>query len=655
MTQKSATVQITNETGGNAEIILFHNNSTNGTQYATFNAEPGQTVGSLTVYFETGIDYQFVNDYWSVLVNVQGGSSPGFYVNSTPFAGLYPYWKENQLTHTDAGETLTFTVSTSTFGVNLKSEAETDSMTRLTNVAAPITNVFVLMLENHSFDNMFAFSGIPGLKVATTSDFNTYDGTNYYVSENAPVSMPTDPGHEFPDIVQQLCGAGVKYSPGQYPPINMSGFASTYATSTSEGPAPPSQDIGDIMACFNLPAELPLIYGLASMGVVCDQWQSSLPGPTWPNRFFLHGGSSSGLDTSPTTAQMVEWDTVDGFQYVNGSIYQALENARIQYRFYNDAGPDDLSLYSDNPSAGNVSGAIPQVASLKGVSLTDINSLDHFASDLMGPYPYSYTFIEPHYGDVSGGTYVGGSSHHPMDDTAGVDLLVFEVYAAIFNSPYAKSSLLIVLYDEHGGFYDSVPPTEATPPGDGNPYGYNTYGFTFNQYGVRVPAMVFSPLLSQTGVDSTPYDHTSVLKTLEKLFGLSSLTQRDANANDLTSLLSSNAVVADVVKTLVPPKPAATAAVATKPPRTAEEQAQIDAQPLPDRGNLHGVVMTMSKADYELSPQTPADLAAIKAKVAAIKTRGDAHAYIVSVMEKVTAARAAKKPTSPPPPATPAQ
>jgi phospholipase C len=155
--------------------------------------------------------------------------------------------------------------------------------------------------------------------------------------------------------------------------------------------------------------------------------------------------------------------------------------------------------------------------------------------------------------------------------------------------------------------------------------------------------------LLSPGVDSTLYDHTSVLKTLEKLFGLSSLTQRDANANDLTSLLSSNAV-ADV-KTLMPPKPAVAAAVAARPARTAEEQAQIDAQPLPDRGNLHGAVMIASKADYELSPQTAADLAAIKAKVAAIRTRGDAHAYIASVMEKVRAAKAAKKPTSPPPPA----
>ena len=57
--------------------------------------------------------------------------------------------------------------------------------------------------------------------------------------------------------------------------------------------------------------------------------------------------------------------------------------------------------------------------SAQGVTLLDVNSLTHFASDLQGPYPYQYTFIEPNYGDITADTYVGGSSQHPMDDVYG--------------------------------------------------------------------------------------------------------------------------------------------------------------------------------------------------------------------------------------------
>src|SRR5258706_4628828 len=193
------------------------------------------------------------------------------------------------------------------------------------------------------------------------------------------------------------------------------------------------------MACFATPTQLPVLYQLATEFAICDQWHSSLPGPTWPNRFFVHGASSSGLDTSPSSAQMAKWELPDeGFKYPNGSIYDLLSAEGIPYRFYNDSTgfPSELSLYSDDPKNGSAAGAVPQVSSLSGVTLLDINSLEHFAADLQGPYPYRYTFIEPHYGDIVHGTYAGGSSQHPMDDVYGGENLLANVYAAIRNSPY---------------------------------------------------------------------------------------------------------------------------------------------------------------------------------------------------------------------------
>lgn len=115
-TQVSATVQITNQTDGTASILLFHNNSSNGTQSGSWTAGPGQTVGPITVYFTTG-SLDTTQDYWSVLLHVQDGSTPGFYVSSGTDPD--PYWKECELESADAGQTITLTVSSTSFGVDL--------------------------------------------------------------------------------------------------------------------------------------------------------------------------------------------------------------------------------------------------------------------------------------------------------------------------------------------------------------------------------------------------------------------------------------------------------------------------------------------------------------------------------------------------------
>jgi len=633
-TQQSATVRITNNSGGNAWILLSHSNSSNGTQTASWTAKPGETVGPLAVLFETGLGTQFIFDYWSVLIHVLDGPAAGVYANSTSTDGGL----ECQLQHEDAGQMLTFSVSTAQFKVTLASGGcSPGSMTRLTP-ATPITHVFVVMLENHSFDNIFAMSGIKGITAATTSDSNTYNGTQYYVQPSAPLSMPTDPAHEFLDALEQLAGPGATYpSGGPYPPIKRSGYASNYATSGDEKTGLPSPDrIHDVMACFATPIQLPVLYQLATEFAICDHWYSSLPGPTWPNRFFIHGASSSGLDDSPTTTQMGIWETVSGFQYPNGSIYQAMDAADIPYRFYNDSGPGFLSLYSDDPQNGSAAGAVAQVSSLKGVGLGDLNSLQHFASDLQGFYPFPYTFIEPHYGDITGNTYAGGSSQHPMDDVYGGEHLLAAVYQAIRGSQYWATSLLIVTYDEHGGLYDSVAPPAAPAPGDHPSYGYTTHGFDFKQYGVRVPAVVVSPRIAAGTVDHTVYDHASVPKTLEELFGMSPLTQRDAAANSVLSLLTLKEPRTDCPAALNSPAPLRQAARA---PVTAEERARIDALPVPRSGNLAGALFNLKKADAEVSGGTPSAVAAAEARHQAVQTRGQAREYAVEVLQKVEAAR----------------
>ena len=652
-TQQQAFVSITNNTGGNAQILLFHNNSTNGTQQASWAATPGQKVGVLIAYFETGWNAGDAYDWWSVLVHVKDGPAPGYYISSGTYA--VPYWKECQLQTSDAGQGMTFTVSTTKFHVALHSgSCDANEMTKLAPYH-PITHVFVVMLENRSFDSMFAMSGIKGITAATTSDFNEYQSKNdpapkkYFVQKSAPLSLPTDPGHEFLDVVEQLCGEGAqnKWKPGgSFPPINSKGFVANYATTTDELTGlPPEADFGDVMACFATKDQLPALYQLATEFALCDLWRSSLPGLTWPNRFFLHGASSAGMDANPSTDQIEKWEAGGGFLYPNGSIYDHLGSAGIPYRFYNDTTGGHVlgeSLYSDHPELGSAFGAVPQVSSINGVKFADIYSLSQFASDLKNPYPYPYTFIEPHYGNVRDNTYEGGSSEHPMDNVYGGEHLLAAVYAAIRNSPYWNTSLLIITYDEHGGLFDVVKPKpgDATPPDDNPPPGYNVNGFKFDMYGVRVPGLLVSPLIPRGTVDHTVYDHTSVLKTLEDMWGLKPLTKRDAAATNVLQSLSLKTPRTDCPTSLNLP---AMSLTASRPPLTAEERARLDALPIPKSGNLVNALYTLRKTEVELSGKTAPELAAIHTRFATVKTRGDAEAYAREVLEKVRAAQEKRK------------
>lgn len=653
----SANIYLQNNTDSVADLMLYHWSTSYGTVWVS-----GQNIpaGGKTNPLAVTWDHDTPGDFWYASIAVHGGSQSGMYVSISQDP-LNPYLKECMLIHDylddskdDDGSHPTFGVNCQTFDINLKSGGTSANMLRVGDYSV-VWNVFVLMLENHSFDNIFAFSGITGITAATGSDYNSIGSTNYPVNDSAtPTSLTTDPGHEFADIVNQLCGYPSTYNSPDYPKINMSGFAGTYANSTDESTGKPAAaNIGDIMACFNTQSQLPNIYALANKYVICDHWFSSLPGPTWPNRFYVHGASSAyynsdavglsnyqSLDDSPTPAQMKIWETYDGFAYENGSIFDALNNAQIPWMIYHDeSGPAD--------------GSIPQVTSLKNLSVADVNvkslydvvvggeTIEHgMQYDLQNPYPYRYTFIEPNYGDTSGNTYQNGSSQHPMDDVSGGENLIANIFKWISQSPLWPNSLLIITYDEHGGFYDSVAPGSTSPPNSLDDPGANK--FAFNVLGVRVPAVVVSPLIANQ-VDQTVYEHSSVPATIEKLFGLQPLTARDQAANDLTHLLpSGTGAVTDAVRAQSVPQLNAQRPTTPKPPMTQEELTARAAEPLPQKGNLLGFLAAARKADTELTSGTPGERAAIAARVQTIQTRGDAQNYITEVMAKVRAARVAR-------------
>jgi phospholipase C len=148
-----------------------------------------------------------------------------------------------------------------------------------------------------------------------------------------------------------------------------------------------------------------------------------------------------------------------------------------------------------------------------------------------------------------------GNSQHPLDDVTRGERLIKQVYETIRNSPLWQESVLVITYDEHGGFFDHVEPPAAVAPGDPiSDEDNNHHDFKFDRLGVRVPSVIVSPLIPRGTIDHTTYDHTSVLATVERLFGLRPLTERDSAANDFLHLFSLSSPRLDTPATL--PEPA---------------------------------------------------------------------------------------------------
>jgi phospholipase C len=135
---------------------------------------------------------------------------------------------------------------------------------------------------------------------------------------------------------------------------------------------------------------------------------------------------------------------------------------------------------------------------------------------------------------------------HPIEDVTRAEQLVKWVYDAIRRSPHWNQSLLIIVFDEHGGFYDHIRPPAAAAPNDGVPLG-SFHRFDFRQLGVRVPCVIVSPWIPKGYIDETVRDHTSILRTIEEIFELDWLTDRDHGAESLSPLLSASSARNDAL------------------------------------------------------------------------------------------------------------
>ncbi len=485
-----------------------------------------------------------------------------------------------------------------------------------------IQHVFVIMLENRAFDHMLGLSGIEGIDVVSgepttidglnaTNNSNTDANGNVYVAQ-APAdwAMPFDPGHEFADVEEQLCGAGGTYSAIKK---KMSGFVTRYSHAD---PAHP----GEIMKCY-APEQLPVLTTLAKEFAVCDRWFSSMPGPTWPNRFFVHAASSGGLDDSPQAFNLASSAFLNGYKFDNGTIYDQLDDDDLDWMIYKG----DL---------------FPQTLAISGMDFNLLRGrfkdFDDFSGDVSNPnYAPSYVFIEPNYGHTitHGADFKCGDSQHPKDDVTRGERLLKAIYEAIRNSPLWESSLLVITYDEHGGFYDHVFPPAAVAPGDSvtDPES-NRHNFDFKLLGARVPAVIVSPLIPRGTIDHTVYDHTSVLATIENIFGLQPLTERDKHANTFKHLLSLKTPRTDAPTRLPDPPDSGIRCeeglLATPFLPPAEANAPVDS-------SLKGFLHVAFLRDMRISP--PEEQEQQKAKYLSIRTKGQALQYMEEVRHKAAA------------------
>jgi phospholipase C len=434
-----------------------------------------------------------------------------------------------------------------------------------------ITHVFVLMLENRSYDHIFGFSNFDGVNARTNGQAsaeglpsplptNFDPATQLAIEPSSPADFKLfdddgDPGHGFIDTLVQLCGSKVAPTSGQlpngkYPCIHNSGFVEDCRNRI--GSANPFK----CMQVFD-PQQLPVLNALANEFAICDHWFSSMPGPTWPNRFFVHAATSGGIDDE--VASEAFRYLFDGFSFTNGTIFTRLLEAGKNYMVFSDDTFPVIKGLSDKDFPINDCMFVhPPDPPPFAYSIPMLLGLPVLPEALNNPgFDPSYVFIEPNYGhDISASTYECGNSMHPIDDAGRGEYLIKAVYEAVRNSPLWYSSAIIVVFDEHGGFFDHVPPPSAVPPGDlPTEQNQNQHGFRFDQYGVRVPAVVISPWIAAHTIDHTLFDHASIPATIERLFGLAPLTQRDAKANDLLPLFSLVSPRADAPAVLPSPAP----------------------------------------------------------------------------------------------------
>ena len=348
----------------------------------------------------------------------------------------------------------------------------------------PFDHVVLLMLENHSFDQMLGcmtdiYPEVNGVKPDSPYTNRDAAGCEYPQAIRHALQVRPDPKHEAKNVHAQL-------------EDHNGGFIKDYLQVYGEAAR---ESAPDIMGYFAR-GKLPGLHALAEEFVICDNWFSSLPGPTWPNRLFALSGTSNGRVLMPEGTKqlgMLWTQTQD-------TIFDRLNERQIPWLVYFYDFPSSLILRHQR----------------RAENLRNYQRIDRFFESARRPakdFP-AFAFVEPKYFGVD------QNDDHPPHNIMKAQKLIADVYNAIRSNPALwATTLLVVVYDEHGGFYDHVEPPAAEPPDD------HTEEFGFDRLGVRVPALLVSPHLRQAVVKAK-LEHTSLLRYLIGKWNLEPLGRR---------------------------------------------------------------------------------------------------------------------------------
>jgi len=372
---------------------------------------------------------------------------------------------------------------------------------------SPIQTIVVVLMENRSFDHMLGYRNLAPLNIAVDGQQDdpawknqvaNFDKSGQVVEpfhHNNPYSLPKnfDPPHQRTDVTAHL---GV-FKGGKYP---MDGFVSNIPDKVSTVP-----DERRLVMGFFGADEVPMTDFLANNFTICNRWFSSLPSGTQPNRLMAMSGMTR-IDSNalPLPPQDLVYDWLDA-NGISWCVYhQGLPFFAMMLKWI------PRMLLSDN-----------------------FRSFSQFEKDMTNTPPAKrpkVIFIEPAYGDSP---HVGRCTddHAPSGVSDGQEFLM-QVYNAVIASPsFWKSSVTIVTYDEHGGFFDHVsPPMVPTDPPATDKYD------AFKSLGVRVPAYIISPFVKKGGVVSDVFDHTSILKFIAERFGPGGSYSKDVDARAVESV-----------------------------------------------------------------------------------------------------------------------
>jgi phospholipase C len=384
-----------------------------------------------------------------------------------------------------------------------------------------------------------------------------------YVTKGTDFTAPyPDPNEPYEYVYQQMYIPPDKPAPllpipntEETPP--MTGFVNDYADAIEvaneklRNEGKPLFDVSPdiIMNCF-APESLPVINGLAQSYAVCDNWLSSVPTQTYPNRSFVHAATSSGNVYNTWKTGPHFWD-IGVFINNTKTIFNLLEENEVGWKIYYGGS----MLFCGALITQEQLWEFPFLGKIDK-QFQRFFPYEQFLSDLKTPDALpSYTFLEPNF--ICSSKYGAENDMHPAyavfdygpaTDVRYGDQLIYDIYTALRESDYWDKTLFVITFDEHGGCFDHFPtpspdaPLTVSPDGVEIPYTNGTNGgsgFDFTRFGVRVPAVLVSPWIEEGTICHTQFDHTSVIKTVSnKWLNGQNLTRRDLAANDVSEVLS---------------------------------------------------------------------------------------------------------------------